>query len=142
MKYAISVIPESEGSNDVSLSLDTTEGTVEIKSYGVILNLQEFIEFADGVQEIRRKLEVLTLKNNKGNDTTGNRNHQDEQKFAMGVCMQHRTLQQNIMRSFVATIRHMASENYGYDLRNQSSHNAAKKMVESGLLDEIYLPFI
>lgn len=79
MKYAISVIPESEGSNDVSLSLDTTEGTVEIKSYGVILNLQEFIEFADGVQEIRRKLEVLTLKNNKGNDTTGSRNHQDEQ---------------------------------------------------------------
>ena len=64
MKYAISVIPESEGSNDVSLSLDTTEGAVEIKSYGVILNLQEFIEFADGVQEIRRKLEVLTLKNN------------------------------------------------------------------------------
>lgn len=79
MKYAISVIPESERSNDVSLSLDTTEGTVVIKSYGVILNLQEFIEFADGVQEIRRKLEVLTLKNNKGNDTTGNRNHQDEQ---------------------------------------------------------------
>lgn len=66
----------------------------------------------------------------------------NHERFAMGVCMQHRTLQQNIMRSFVATIRHMASENYGYDLRNQSSHNAAKKMVESGLLDEIYLPFI
>lgn len=79
MKYAISVIPESGGSDDVSLSLDTNEGTVEIKSYGVILNLQEFIEFADGVQEIRHKLEVLTSKNEKEDDTTGNRNHQDEQ---------------------------------------------------------------
>ena len=79
MKYSISITPESGGSDDVSLSLDTNGDTVEIKSYGVILNLQEFIEFADGVQEIRRKLEVLTLKNNKGNDTTGNRNHQDEQ---------------------------------------------------------------
>lgn len=79
MKYAISVIPESEGSNDVSLSLDTNGGTVEIKSYGVILNLQEFIEFADGVQEIRRKFEVLTSKNEKEDDATGNRNYQDEQ---------------------------------------------------------------
>ena len=66
----------------------------------------------------------------------------NHEKFAMGVCMQHRTLQQNIMRSFAATIRHMASDDYGYDLRNQSSHNAAKQMVESGILDEIYLPFV
>ena len=66
----------------------------------------------------------------------------NHEKFAMGVCMQHRTLQHNIIRSFVATIRHMASDDYGYDLRNQSSHNAAKQMVESGLLDEIYLPFV
>ena len=66
----------------------------------------------------------------------------NHEKFAMGVCMQHRTLQQNIMRSFVATIRHKASDDYGYDLRNQSAHNAAKQMVESGLLDEIYLPFV
>lgn len=79
MKYSISITPESGGSDDVSLSLDTNGGTVEIKSYGVILNLQEFIEFADGVQEIRRKFEVLTSKNEKENDTTGNRNHQDEQ---------------------------------------------------------------
>ena len=63
MKYSISITPESGGSDDVSLSLDTNGGTVEIKSYGVILNLQEFIEFADGVQEIRRKFEVLTSKN-------------------------------------------------------------------------------
>ena len=71
--------PESGGSDDVSLSLDTNGGTVEIKSYGVILNLQEFIEFADGVQESRHKLEVLTAKNEKEDDTTGNRNHQEKQ---------------------------------------------------------------
>ena len=79
MKYSISITPESGGSDDVSLSLDTNEGTVEIKSYGVILNLQEFIEFADGVLEIRRKFEVLTSKNEKEDDATGNRNYQDEQ---------------------------------------------------------------
>ena len=79
MKYSISITPESGGSDDVSLSLDTNGGTVEIKSYGVILNLQEFIEFADGVQEIRHKLEVLISKNEKEDDATGNRNYQDEQ---------------------------------------------------------------
>lgn len=79
MKYSISITPESGGSDDVSLSLDTNEGSVEIKSYGVILNLQEFIEFADGVLEIRRKFEVLTSKNEKEDDATGNRNYQDEQ---------------------------------------------------------------
>lgn len=62
--------------------------------------------------------------------------------FAKGICLQHQTLQQSIMRSFVATIRQMASDNYGYDDRNRSKHEAAKKMVESGILDEIYFPFI
>jgi hypothetical protein len=62
--------------------------------------------------------------------------------FAKGICLQHRTLQQSIMRSFVATIRQIASDDYGYDDRNRSTHEAAKKMVESGILDEIYFPFI
>ena len=62
--------------------------------------------------------------------------------FAMGVASQHRTLQQEIMRSFVAMIHVMASDDYGYDDRNRGSHEAAKKMVESHFLDEIYLPFI
>ena len=64
------------------------------------------------------------------------------EKFAMGVALQHRTLQQEVMRTFVAMIHVMASDNYGYDDRNRGSHEAAKKMVESGILDEIYLPFI
>lgn len=66
----------------------------------------------------------------------------DHEKFAKSVCLQHRTIQQNIMRSFVATIRQMACDEYRYDDRNKSSHIAAKKMVESGLLDMIYLPCI
>ena len=63
-------------------------------------------------------------------------------KNGLAVSMQHRTLQQSLMKSFVATIRVMASDNYGYDDRNRGAHEAAKKMVESGILDEIYLPFI
>ena len=64
------------------------------------------------------------------------------EKFAKGMAIQHRTLQQEVMRTFVAMIHVMASDNYGFDDRNRGSHEAAKKMVESGILDEIYLPFI
>ena len=64
------------------------------------------------------------------------------ENFAKGLSIQHRTLQQEVMRTFVAMIHLMASDNYGYDDRNRGSHEAAKKMVESGILDEIYLPFI
>ena len=60
------------------------------------------------------------------------------EKFAKGLA----TLQQEVMRTFVATIHVMANDDYGYDDRNRGSHEAAKKMVESGILDEIYLPFI
>ena len=63
-------------------------------------------------------------------------------KFAQSITIQHRTLQQEFMRTFVATIFQMASDDYGYDDRNRGSHEAAKKMVASGILDEIYLPFI
>ena len=33
-------------------------------------------------------------------------------------------------------------ESYGTDLRNQASHELCKKIIESGALDEAYLPFI
>ena len=64
------------------------------------------------------------------------------EKFAMGMTVQHRTLQQEVMRTFVAMIHVMGSDKYGFDDRNRGSHEAAKKMVKSHLLDEIYLPFI
>ena len=66
----------------------------------------------------------------------------DPKKFGKAVTLQHRTLQQELMKSFVATIREMAGEDYGYDDRNKGCHEAAVKMVQSGILDEIYLPFI
>ena len=52
-------------------------------------------------------------------------------KFGLAVSMQHRTLQQSLMK-----------DDYGYDDRNRGAHEAAKKMIESGILDDIYLPFI
>ena len=64
------------------------------------------------------------------------------EKFAQGIALQHCTLQQQVIKSFVALIRVMASDDYGFDDRNKGSHEAAKKMVASGILDEIYLPFI
>lgn len=66
----------------------------------------------------------------------------DPKKFGLTISMQHRTLQQSSMKSFVATLHVMASDDYGYDDRNRGTHEAAKKLVESGILDEIYLPFI
>ena len=53
-----------------------------------------------------------------------------------------RTLQQNLVKTIVAIIRMVGSENYGTDLRNRASHELCKRIVESGLLDDTHLPFI
>ncbi len=66
----------------------------------------------------------------------------DPKKFAKSFTTWHRTLQQEFFRTIVATIRVAASDEYGHDLRNQGSHETAKRIVESGALDNIYLPFI
>ena len=62
--------------------------------------------------------------------------------FAKSVRTFHRTLQQELFRTIVAVIKEMAADNYGVDLRNQASHDTAKAIVETGILDEAYLPFI
>ena len=49
---------------------------------------------------------------------------------------------QELFRTIVAVIKEMAADNYGVDLRNQASHDTAKAIVETGILDEAYLPFI
>ena len=54
----------------------------------------------------------------------------------------HRTLQQELMRTIVAIIQMVGDEIYGTDLRNQASQELCKKIIESGALDEAYLPFI
>lgn len=62
--------------------------------------------------------------------------------FAKSIRFYHRTLQQELFRTIVAVVREMAADNYGTDTRNQASHDTAKAIVESGILDETYIPFI
>ena len=47
--------------------------------------------------------------------------------FAMSVALQHRTLQQELTRTMVATSRVMGSDDYGYDLRNEGSHEPLRR---------------
>ncbi len=63
-------------------------------------------------------------------------------RFAEGVGHYHRTLRQELMRTIVAIIKMVGDDNYGIDLRNQASHELCKKIIESGALDDTYLPFI
>ena len=62
--------------------------------------------------------------------------------FAKSIRFYHRTLQQELFLTILAVIKEMAADNYGVDPRNQASHDTAKAIVESGILDEAYLPFI
>lgn len=64
------------------------------------------------------------------------------QKFADCIGTFHNTLQQALMRTIVAVIKNMGSDNYRVDSRNKASHELCKKIVNSGILDEITLPMI
>lgn len=66
----------------------------------------------------------------------------NEKNFAISTTNQHRTLQQKFFRMIVDTIRLYGSEDYHYDGRNEAAHKLAKKILESGVLDEAYLPCI
>ncbi|MBQ0074156.1 MAG: hypothetical protein KBT34_08160 [Prevotella sp.] len=72
MKYTIDInIQKSESIDNITLSLDTTnEGSVTITSYGTAMNLSQFIEFADAVQELREKFAIHSGKNNNNNGRT------------------------------------------------------------------------
>lgn len=63
-------------------------------------------------------------------------------RFAESTKYYHRTIQQTLMRSIVAIIKMVGSNTYDYDLRNKSSHELCKGIVESGLLDEVSLPMV
>lgn len=71
------------------------------------------------------------------NDTNWN-----PKRFAESTRYYHRTLQQELMRTIVAVIQMVGDNSYGTDLRNQASHELCKRIVDSGALDEAYLPFI
>lgn len=64
------------------------------------------------------------------------------QKFADCIGTFHKTLQQTLMRTIVAVIKKMGSDNYSMDARNKASHELCKKIVNSGLLDETTFPMI
>lgn len=63
-------------------------------------------------------------------------------RFAESTRYYHRTIQQGLMRTIVAIIQMVGSENYNTDPRNQASHELCKKIIESGILDDTNLPFI
>ena len=63
-------------------------------------------------------------------------------RFAESIRFYHRTLQQELMRTIVAVIRMVGDDSYGTDLRNQASHELCKRIIDSGVLDDTYLPFI
>lgn len=64
----------------------------------------------------------------------------DEKAFAFALSNQHRTLQQNMMRAFLAFARQLADDysNGNFDLRNEAS---CKLALEISKLD-LGLPFI
>lgn len=54
----------------------------------------------------------------------------------------HRTLQQELFRTVIAIIREIASDSNWVDDRNRASHETAKRIMETGVLEDAYLPFI
>lgn len=63
-------------------------------------------------------------------------------RFAKSVRYYHRTLQQELFRTILKVIKMMGSDDYGYDLRNEAAHRVAKKILESGILNDEVIPFI
>lgn len=66
----------------------------------------------------------------------------DHQKSAQAVCCEHKTLQQSYFRFIIAVIREMAKDSHLVDDHNRAAHETSKRIVESGALDDVYLPFI
>ncbi len=64
------------------------------------------------------------------------------ERFAEAVSKQHKTLQQIFFKTMITTIRLMASPDYSRDKRNQASCEIAQSLVDSGLLDDIHIPFV
>lgn len=64
------------------------------------------------------------------------------ERFAESTSYFHRTLQQELVKTIVAIIRKIGSDDYRTDLRNKASHELCKRIVESGALDDMHLPFI
>lgn len=66
----------------------------------------------------------------------------DYKKFAEGIKYFHPTLQQSLFRLIREIINVQADDSRYYDARNKASHRVAKKIIESGILDDEVIPFI
>lgn len=63
-------------------------------------------------------------------------------KFAESVGYIHKTLQQTLVRTIVATIKELGSAHHSVDARNRASHELCKEILDSGILDHCSLPMI
>ena len=68
----------------------------------------------------------------------------DNAEFAEAVGRLHRTLQQNVMRSFIECVKMWAEQKADgrYDARNEATVKIADKLVNALGPDELYTPFI
>lgn len=64
------------------------------------------------------------------------------ERFAKGISLEHRTLQQKLCSMAVAILREMGSEGYMHDGRNEASVKFCRGLVESGALDNAYFPCV
>ena len=64
------------------------------------------------------------------------------ERFAKGISLEHRTLQQKLCSMAVAILREMGSEGYMHDGRNEASVRFCRNLVESGVLDDAYFPCV
>jgi hypothetical protein len=60
-----------------------------------------------------------------------NNYNSDHEGFIKEMNSEHRTLQQSFTKLCLRWIENVASDEYRFDLRNQDSHEACKKLVES-----------
>lgn len=63
-------------------------------------------------------------------------------RFAENITSMHKTLQQTLIRTIVEVIKKVGEDDYPVDSRNNASHALCRKIISSGLLDEISLPLI
>lgn len=63
-------------------------------------------------------------------------------RFAENITSMHKTLQQTLIRTIVEVIKKVGEADYPVDSRNNASHALCRKIISSGLLDEISLPLI
>lgn len=70
MKHSITIQPKGERNAEVEFSLDTAEaGVFSIRAYGATLNFEEFVEFADAINDIREKFAVTNAKYEQAHET-------------------------------------------------------------------------